>query len=79
MREVLNMTNDKYRDIEKFGLNLYKIRNEKGITRQNLADSLGFQSERVIYDYENGIKIPKLKNLIKIVNILDVSLDSMFR
>ena len=73
------MTNDKKRDIKNFGLNLYKIRNEKGITRQKLANFLGLQSERVIYEYESGRKFPKPNNLLEIVNVLDVSLDSMFR
>ena len=65
--------------IQNFGLNLYRIRTELGKSRQWLADELGYESQRIIYDYENGIKFPKLENVIKIARILGVDLDSMFR
>ena len=65
-------------DTKNFGLNLYKIRTEKRLTRQWLADRLGYESQRIIYDYESGVKLPKLENAIKIAIILEVDLNSMF-
>ena len=43
-------------DIAKFGLNLWKIRTDKGMTREALADEIGLADQRIIYDYENGIE-----------------------
>lgn len=66
-------------NIKNFGLNLYRIRTEQGKSRQWLADELGYETQRIIYDYENGIKFPKLENALKIAMALGVDLDSMFR
>ncbi len=66
-------------DIRKFGLNLWKIRNEKGMSREALADLIGLADQRIIYDYENGIKNPKLERALLIAMALGVDLDSMFR
>ena len=66
-------------DIRKFGLNLWKIRNEKGMSREALADLIGLTDQRIIYDYENGIKNPKLERALLIAMALGVDLDSMFR
>lgn len=66
-------------NIKNFGLNLYRIRTEQGKSRQWLADELGYETKRIIYDYENGIKFPKLENALKIAMALGVDLDSMFR
>ena len=40
-------------NIKNFGLNLYRIRTEQGKSRQWLADELGYETQRIIYDYEN--------------------------
>lgn len=66
-------------DIKNFGINLWKIRIEKGMSRQALADAIGLQDQRIIYDYENGLKNPKLERALMIAIALDVALDSMFR
>ena len=66
-------------DIKNFGLNLWKIRTAKGISRDALADAIGLADQRIIYDYENGIKFPKLERALAIAITLGVDLDSMFR
>ena len=74
------MTNKTFNtlNIGNFGLNLYRIRTEKKMTREVLADLIGLETPRIIYDYENNIKRPKLERVIKIAIALGVSLDSMF-
>ncbi len=64
-------------EIGNFGINLYQIRNEKGITHEALAEMIDVSS-RVVYDWENGVKYPSLPNLVKIANALEIPLDSIF-
>lgn len=66
-------------DIKKFGLNLWKIRTEQGKSRQWLVNELELADQRIIYDYESGVKFPRLENALKIAMALGVDLDSMFR
>ena len=64
--------------INNFGLNLYRIRTEKKMTREQLADEIGLATPRIVYDYENNIKRPTIDRLILIAKALGVSLNSMF-
>ena len=66
-------------DIENFSMNLYRIRTEKGKSREELADEIGLADQRIIYDYESGVKFPRLDRALKIAIALSVDLDSMFR
>ena len=65
-------------DEKNFGINLYRIRNEKGLTIEDLADKIG-KTPRLISYYESNQKFPGLKTLIKIAIVLDVTLDSILR
>jgi len=66
-------------NIKNFGLNLWKMRTTQGKSRQWLANELGLADQRIIYDYENGVKFPRLETLLRIAMALGVDLDSMFR
>jgi transcriptional regulator with XRE-family HTH domain len=57
-----------------FPLVLQRLRLEKQITRQEMADHLGITVQAYGY-YENGKREPGIKMLIKIANFFDVSLD----
>lgn len=73
------MTNtSKNLDIKYFGENLRKARIERGFTIESFAEEID-KSSRLIYDYENGLKFPKLETLIIISIVLDVTLDSILR
>ena len=65
-------------DIKNFGDNLRRIRIEKGFTIEEFAFEID-KSVRLIYDYENGLKFPKLETIIIIANVLEISLDSILR
>ena len=64
--------------LSNFGLNLYRIRNEKKITVEKLAEMVDV-STRIIYDWEGSKKTPSLKNAVRLANKLGVSLDSILR
>jgi len=56
------------------GDRLKKIRIEKGLTQQNLADMIG-ASKSLISCYENGKRTPSLENVISFMEIFGVSPD----
>lgn len=57
-----------------FASRLKELRVEKGYTRQKLADTLSV-SERLISYWENGLRECDFEMLIKIADLLDVSID----
>ncbi|MGM9808359.1 MAG: helix-turn-helix domain-containing protein [Bacilli bacterium] len=63
-------------NVNNFGLNLYKVRNNQKITVEKLAEMLDV-STRIIYDWESGKKIPTFPRAVEIANVLRVSLDSI--
>ena len=62
------------RDVKYFPDNLYKAREEINMTRAELAEKID-TSERIIYDYENGIKFPSFATLTKLAVALNKTLD----
>ena len=72
------MTNT-IKDVDRayFGLKLYEARTAKGMTQSELAEILEV-SDRIIYDYESGKKIPGPAKLVIIALTLQVSLDSIY-
>ncbi len=62
------------RDIKYFPLNIYNAREEMKMTRATLAEKID-TSERIIYDYENGIKFPSFVTLTKLAVALNKTLD----
>jgi transcriptional regulator with XRE-family HTH domain len=63
------------------GQRLKKARLEKGLTQVQLAKKSGASSHTIICDYESGKrgkKRPDIKLLVKIAEILDISIDYLF-
>lgn len=56
-----------------FGQKLRKLREEKGITQQELAEKLGYVTNSYISDVEKGAFIPSEEKLKKIAKTLRVS------
>lgn len=59
------------------GKKLKQFRENSGLTRSQLADKLGVEV-RIIYDYEDGFKTPRINKIIALAQIFGVSLDSLF-
>lgn len=59
-----------------FGERLNKIRKQRGFTAQQMADLLTV-SIRTYRHYESEHSYPSLESLIKIADILDVSIDHL--
>lgn len=57
-----------------FGERLKELRIRKGLTHQEIADYLGVSRSTISY-YENGKNEPRIEGLIKLAELLEVSLD----
>ncbi len=55
-----------------FGQKLRKLREEKGISQQELAKMLGYKSNSYIYDIERGDFIPSDKKIKRLAKALTV-------
>lgn len=65
-------------DMIQVGSILKAARESKGITQAALAEATG-TVERTIMDIENAKRQPSFENLYKIVNVLDLPSDHIFR
>ena len=61
-------------DYAKLGLNIKRIRQEKGITQEKLAELAGCNPSH-ISNIENNYTKASLNTLLSIANILDTSID----
>ena len=60
-----------------FSKRLKKLRKNKGLKQQELAEILGIK-RNTYSDWENGKTEPSFENLIKLVDLLEVSIDWLF-
>lgn len=61
-------------DISDFGMRFKTLREEKHLTKTQVAKRLGI-SNSVISNYETGEKMPSLDTLIKIANMFNTTTD----
>ena len=64
-------------DQEKIGLLFKERREEKNITQQELADILDV-TDRAIYNWEHGRRLPDYSLLARLCDVLSISLDEIF-
>ena len=64
-------------DRAKTGLNLYRLIEQSGKTRNEIAEYLGLESVRVIYDWTSGNKMPSLENLFNLAILFNVSMEDI--
>jgi len=60
-----------------FGQQLKKIREQKGMTQEYLAEIIGI-SDRQIRNYEGGVQGPTFGNLEKLAKVLGVRIRDLF-
>jgi transcriptional regulator with XRE-family HTH domain len=63
-------------DFISLGINIKKLRNDAGLTQDELADKAGC-SARQISDLENGKANPSLEIIVSIANTLGVGVDRL--
>lgn len=71
----METNSEKY--LEKLGLNISKIRNDKGLSQYKLAKIL-FMEQSNLARIEQGKTNPTVKSLLKISDALDVDVKMLF-
>jgi len=64
-------------DIKDFGKRLAKVRKERGYTQEKLAEALGVHWN-TIAKIESGMRKPSIELLVKIAELLNISIDYLF-
>lgn len=59
------------------GLNLYQLIEDSGKSKTEIAEFLGLETPRVIYDWLNGIKMPSVENLFNLAKFLNVQMEDI--
>ena len=64
--------------MKNFGRNLYIALYDKKLSQSELSDKIGI-SQKTISNYINGYKSPSTASLIKIAEVLGVTVDSLIQ
>ena len=59
------------------GLKLYRLLENSEFSREEIADFLGLNSPRVIYDWTNGSKLPCTENLLNLAKLFNVRVEDI--
>lgn len=68
--------NDNVKICKKFSRRLKKLKNDRGMTLDEIADILGISRQSVVY-YAMGDRLPSIPILIRIANLFGTSVDYM--
>lgn len=63
---------------DNFGNNLKKALKTKNITKEKIAEIMDVDPRSVAY-WTDGIKFPRLEKIVRICEVLDVTLDNLVR
>ena len=62
---------------QKTGEKIYRAIEKSGLTYEQVAEALGLQSPRVIYEWTSGNKLPSLVRLINLAALLGVQIEGL--
>lgn len=61
-----------------FGQRIKELREQKGLTQEQLAEAIGVKDTRTIRFWESGTNAPKFANLITLAQVLGVRMRDLF-
>ena len=61
----------------KTGAKIYQAIDKSALTYEKVAEELGLQSPRVIYEWTNGNKLPSLVRLVNLSVLLGVHIEDL--
>ena len=71
------MSNIPYIDMEATGKNITHLREEAGLSVNQLQERLCYTSTQAIYKWQRGASMPSLDNLVALASILEVRVDDI--
>ena len=75
------MSNDARRDgqlMRNIGRNIKQLREKTGLSAQEFSGKVGITRIQSLYEYEKGLRSPKINVLYNMATVFGVSIDSMF-
>lgn len=64
-------------DMKQTGLNIVRLRRQKGIKVREIQEILGFTTTVAIYKWERGETLPSLDNLLALTRILNCGMEDI--
>ena len=64
-------------NLKQTGQNIYKLREQAGISVRELQGLLGFATPQAIYKWQRGDSLPTVDNLVALSAIFSVPVDSI--
>lgn len=64
-------------NMEKTGLKIKRIRESRKISVKELQATLGLASTQAIYNWQNGISLPTVDNLVILSEVFGVRMDEL--
>lgn len=64
-------------DMAKTGQNIFRLRQQAGLSVKDLQDIFGFATPQAIYKWQHGAAMPTLDNLVVLAAVFRVSLDDI--
>ena len=82
LSEYLEISKEAYLKLKEekknlFSVRLKELRLKKGLTQTELGEKVGVK-QSTFTNWENGKREPSFENLVKLADLLEVSLDSLF-
>ncbi len=82
LSEYLEISKEAYLKLKEekknlFSVRLKELRLKKGLTQTELGEKVGVK-QNTFTNWENGKREPSFENLVKLADLLEVSLDSLF-
>lgn len=64
-------------NLEKTGINIKQMREEKGLSVQKLADFMEFEAVQAVYNWQSGKSLPSLENLKLLSELFDKPIEDI--
>lgn len=64
-------------DMKETGLKTYYAISNAGYTYRKVAEVVGLSSQRVVYDWVNGKKLPSIEHLVALSYYLGIKIDTL--
>jgi transcriptional regulator with XRE-family HTH domain len=64
-------------DMAQTGQNIQSLRQQRGITVRELQGMLGFATPQAIYNWQRGVSLPTVDNLVALAAIFSVPVETI--